>query len=368
MCFGLINARIIIVFFTLNQHSKRALKLISKLFLLISGIILYLASVILTPLFQKYAVSRGFIDIPGPRSSHAIATPRGAGIVFAGLWVLTLLIGWIAGIYSHFEFFALVPGLLIVAALGYRDDQESLSPRWRLWGQVLAGCLFLLGLGEINSFHLFSQTAIPLGGLAGILALLTIIWFTNLFNFMDGIDGLAATEAIFVLGVGGLIFWFSGVDTLALLAWTMAVLVAGFLVWNWPKAEIFMGDVGSYTLGFLIAAFAIIGDAWYDVPIVLWFILYALFLFDTTITLIRRIIYKKPWMEAHRDHAYQRLLQAGFRPLSILLIIIGLNTLLAILALLGYFYPNFIPLCLVAAIVIITIWYLWVEKILPHKR
>lgn len=344
------------------------IKLINKLFFLIAGIFLYLASVVLTRLYGKYAQSWGFLDIPGPRSSHQTATPRGAGIVFMGLWLLVVLIGLIAGIFSKYEFFSFVPGAIVVGTLGYWDDRQSLSPRWRLWGQVLAGCLFLLAVGGFDNLHLFSKTAIPLSGFAGIFALVMMVWFINLFNFMDGSDGLSSVEAIFVLGVGGLICWLSGVMSLALIAWTMAVLVAGFLVWNWPKADIFMGDVGSYCLGFLIAALAIAADVWYDIPIVLWFILFAVFLFDATITLLRRIYYKKDWMQAHRDHAYQRLLQAGFSPLQVLLITIAMNCVLAILAILGHFYPSFIPLFLLAAISVVALEYLWVERKFPQAR
>lgn len=347
-------------------------KLISKLFLLCGSLGLYLASVASVPLYRRYAVSRGILDVASHRSSHQGATPRGGGLVFVLLWTAALLLGWWSGLFARTMVLTFLPGVLLASVLGYWDDRHSLPPKLRLVGQVLAGLLFLAALGKIDTLHLLHT-----GGTLGFktypwimwgIIVLSVVWSINLFNFMDGIDGLASLEALFVLGVGGFIFWLSGAPTLALLAWSMVVLVAGFLVWNWPKAVIFMGDVGSYCLGFLIAAFAIVGDIWYDVPVGLWVILYALFWFDATLTLLRRLYLKQHWATAHRDHAYQRLLQSGFSHAQVLGMTSIVNVMLVALALWGFYVPAKLIWAMALAVVLVTIWYLWIERLFPHRR
>lgn len=332
---------------------------------------LYLIAVGMVPLYRRYAMSRGILDIANHRSSHEGVTPRGGGLVFMVLWMIALVIGAWSGLFARPMLLTFLPGTILVGVLGYWDDHHHMSPKIRLVGQTLAALIFLTALGKIDTLYLLHR------GIAGHLiahpwllwSLLTlfIVWSINLFNFMDGIDGLASIEILFVLGVGGFIFWISGAPTLALLSWTMVVLVAGFLVWNWPKADIFMGDVGSYSLGFLIAAFAIVGDIWYDIPIALWLILYALFWFDATLTLLRRIYFKQHWATAHRDHAYQRLHQAGYSHAQVLAITTTLNIVLAGVALSAHYYPSKLIWALCLAGGVVSIWYLWVERLAPQK-
>lgn len=373
--------------------------MISKLFLLVSSLLLYFLCLILVPVYRRFAVARGVLDVPSQRSSHQGITPRGGGVVFAGLWTLTLILGWMTGVFSIELLLSFLPGVLLVGALGYWDDNQSLPPRFRLLGQGLSSFFFLLSLLALGSapdalgiapiaggntistatlsglyipdLHIFSFTPLTLGSFSWIIWIFTLIgvvWSINLFNFMDGIDGLASIEAIFVLGVGGFICWMGGAPELALLAWAMVALLIGFLVWNWPKAEIFMGDVGSYTLGFLIAAFAVAGDIWYNIPIAFWIILYALFWVDATLTLVRRIYYKKHWATAHKEHAYQRLHQAGFSPAKILGIAVVVNTVLAGMALWGYYYPEYLHVALLLSLLWVSLWYAGCEYLKPQKR
>lgn len=373
--------------------------MISKLFLLISSLSLYFLCVVLVSVYRRYAMARGVLDVPSPRSSHEGVTPRGGGVVFAGLWALALILGWVSGIFSYEILLSFLPGTLLVGALGYWDDNQALPPRFRLLGQGLAAFFFLLAVWALGSMpdtvgfgssesasmgstaavsglyipglHIFGSTALNLGSFSWILWLFTligVIWSINLFNFMDGIDGVASLEALFVLGVGGFICWVEGAPELALLAWAMVALVIGFLVWNWPKAEIFMGDVGSYTLGFLIAAFAVVGDIWYNIPIALWLILYALFWMDATLTLIRRIYYKRHWATAHKEHAYQRLHQAGVTPVKVLGICGMVNIGLSCLALWGYYYSEYLSFALLLSLLWVSLWYAGCEYLKPQKR
>lgn len=185
---------------------------------------------------------------------------------------------------------------------------------------------------------------------------------------MDGTDGLASIETFFVLGVGGLICWQQGAMEIALLAWAMVIAVGGFLVWNWPKASVFMGDVGSYCLGFVIAICAIVADVHYHIPIFVWFILYAVFWFDATVTLCRRVLLKKHWATPHRDHAFQRLHRAGFSHQQILWGMMGVNTLLSLVATWASRHPQYLGVSLLGVILFLTVIYLAIEKIFPLTK
>jgi Fuc2NAc and GlcNAc transferase len=189
-----------------------------------------------------------------------------------------------------------------------------------------------------------------------------------MFNFMDGMDGLAAMEAIFVFGVGGYILWERSQSMMAASALVLAAAVAGFLVWNRPPARIFMGDAGSGFLGFMVGAFAVLSMVLYQVPILVWIILYAVFWYDATATLIRRILAKEKWYAAHRSHAYQRLHHlAKWSHARVLKHAIGLNLLLAALALIGYENPGLLPALLAIALILLTVVYGAIERIAPFR-
>lgn len=347
----------------------------NSLNLILFGLILFLLSFTLVRAFCGYALKKGLLDTPNARSSHQIPTPRGGGIVFVLLWFLILGLAFWLDWLSLRGLFIFLPTTLCVSFLGYWDDNQSLSAKKRLIIQAIAAsfCVFLLG--DITTFHLFSNQAVYLGWAGGItVATLGLIWSTNLFNFMDGLDGLAAVEALFVLGIGGGLYWFFGPSEMAYILWALVLTVAGFLVLNWPKARVFMGDVGSYCLGFLIALFAIIGECWYKIPIVLWVILYGVFWFDATMTLLRRFLTGETLTTAHREHAYQRLHRAGFSHAQVLLCVIGLNICLAsivIIIIMASHTPEqleHLGLGFLFSIGILTAAYSWVEKLQPFRH
>lgn len=310
---------------------------------------------------------------------HQNTTPRGGGIVFVLLWLFTLVIYFwlqekannIVGlneiVLGKEEMLLLFPSTLFVSLLGLWDDHHSLPARRRLMIQILIA-LFCVGvLGEVSKLQLFSTDAIYLGWAGSMLAILALIWSINLFNFMDGLDGIAGVEALSVLSVGGWLYW--GVQPeIAKLIWLLMIAVAGFLVWNWPKARVFMGDAGSYCLGLLITLFAILGDCRYNIPVAYWVILYAVFWVDATITVIRRWIAGKHLATAHRDHAYQRLFKAGFNAQRILLWVIGLNSLLIGIVIWTRLQPQYLGLGLSIAVSLVLIAYLVVEKIQPMEK
>jgi Fuc2NAc and GlcNAc transferase len=163
------------------------------------------------------------------------------------------------------------------------------------------------------------------------LSVLILVWSTNLFNFMDGIDGIAASESIFISGALAWLNWLGGGTsgtTAAMLSLSAASL--GCLVWNWPPARIFMGDVGSGFLGFMVTALAMVSNERGSIPMEVLPILGGVFLVDATVTLIRRMLRGDRWTEAHRMHAYQHLARrfGSHRPVTMIVIAIDLVWLL----------------------------------------
>jgi len=246
----------------------------------------------------RAAPQLGLVALPNVRSSHRQPTPHGGGLgmVLAG----TLVGGWLTW-STGVALLGQVLGLAVVLALvGLRDDLSPVPARVRFAVQA-AVCTGLLGLLGLQ--------AVPVGVL--LTALMLGLWWVNLFNFMDGIDGLAAAQALFMLGVAALLSAWGHPERLTDPLWVMmpclAAAAAGFLLINWPPAKIFMGDVGSTWIAFMIFALALLSilDGWLNT--LTWLILGAGFIADASATLLTRIVTGQRWTEAHRAHAYQRL-------------------------------------------------------------
>jgi len=205
----------------------------------------------------------------------------------------------------------------------------ELSPKLRLIAQAIVafgGLYFLGGFEQLNLFFFTLENQI----LTNIFAFFMIIWFINLYNFLDGIDGYAGSEALF-LSIAAFIL-FGGAHFLVL-----AVAVLGFLVWNWHRAKIFMGDVGSTLLGYNVAIFTIYYANQVSTNFWIWIILFGLFWFDATLTLFRRYKNKEKLSQAHKKHAYQRLVQSGLSHDKVVLFSLGVNAMLFIMV---YFAPS----------------------------
>lgn len=328
-------------------------------------IIIFILSGLLSFAYIFYAQKNNFLDIPNHRSSHTRITPRGGGSVFISLWVLFFFIAAIFKLCSWNDVLIFIPGTLVVAVTGYLDDRLHLSAKYRALFYFIAAILTLIVMGGFQQLILTANGYLPLPWIGSILAAFILVWSINLFNFMDGIDGIAAIESLFVLGVGGFFFWASHGEDLALLAWWLAASVAGFLLWNKPPAKLFMGDVGSASLGFIIMVFALVGERKYHIPLLLWVIVYGVFIFDATITLLRRILAKEKWYEAHRSHAYQRLHQFGFSHGKVDKWVILTNILLSCLAIIGFYHHSLILWLLLSAVVLLGGLYLKIEKLKP---
>jgi len=255
-------------------------------------------SLIGTYVIRRYSIYYNIMDVPNDRSSHTNPTPRGGGLAI-------ILVFYIALIYFQDDiskelFYALLWAIPI-ALISILDDIYTLSSKIRFLVQVISSVMAIYSLGGISSidFLFFKMDGVWLN----ILALISILWLTNLYNFLDGIDGYAASEAITV-GLGIFLFFQNP------LGLVLAVTSLGFLVFNWHKASIFMGDVGSATLGFIFAVF-VFSDMNHG-NIYIWMILLSLFWFDATVTLVRRFKNNEKLTKAHKKHAYQRLIQSGW--------------------------------------------------------
>ena len=283
-----------------------------------------LTSLLITLLLVRgaigYAHRRGMLDQPGQRRSHHLPTPRGGGIgiVVAMLICLPGALWSSPAALSPNVIAGLFVALFLVALTGWWDDHRALPVLPRLGAQVLAVGVFSLTLLMAD----LSWWWLPLLLIGGV-------WSINLHNFMDGIDGLLAQQAIFV-GCGlALLAWGAAQPALALAAATLATAALGFWYYNRPLARIFMGDVGSGSVGLLIFAFSAM--LWRQNHALLWpaLILSSAFVADASLTLLIRMWRGRRWYTAHREHLYQWLVRRGVTHARADAIYLGWNLLIA---------------------------------------
>jgi Fuc2NAc and GlcNAc transferase len=278
-----------------------------------------------TGLVRRHALRNAILDIPNVRSSHVTPTPRGGGLAIVIAFMGALVFLAFAGLLQFDVMLVLIAGGGAVALTGYLDDRISLPASTRFCVHTVAAALAVMvvgGIAEQTLRHL-GLHGIWAGSLLGVAAL---VWSTNLFNFMDGIDGIAGSEAVFMAGAGALLNWKFGGDTgLTAAMLVLAAAALGFLIWNWPPARIFMGDVGSGFLGFTLALLGLAASRHSATPIEVWVILSGVFIVDATVTLARRIVRGDRWFEAHRLHAYQNLASRWQRHLPVTLAVIAIN-------------------------------------------
>jgi Fuc2NAc and GlcNAc transferase len=296
-------------------------------------LVVFVFSLLLTFLVRRIAIRQAIMDIPNDRSSHTLPTPRGGGLAIVITWFLAIVYLYL---YKQIEprlFFAFLSGIPLVI-ISFMDDVMTLKPGIRFLFQSLSAILalyFLQGLKVVDvGFYSLTWTWAWTP-----IAFVGILWSINLFNFLDGIDGYIGAE-IFFIGLAIALFFNISLGI------TLALAVLGFLVWNFPPAKIFMGDVGSTLLGFNVAILAI----WYqnagEASILSFLILAAAFWFDATITLLRRWGNKEKLSEAHRKHAYQRLVQSGLSHKQVTLGLCVFNLGLLVLAFLSLEYQRYV--------------------------
>jgi UDP-N-acetylmuramyl pentapeptide phosphotransferase/UDP-N-acetylglucosamine-1-phosphate transferase len=247
-----------------------------------------------------YARWRGLLDIPGRRRLHRTPTPRGGGVGIVLAALVVVLIPATRGAWGLTPALgrAWLIGTLLVAMVGFVDDHRHL-PAWpRLLAHLAAALLLAIALGTPTSF-----AAVPLLWRAGVL--LATVWSINLHNFMDGSNGLLALQAMFTLAAIAALTSAGGAPGLALAALALAAATLGFLPFNFPRARVFMGDVGSGALGFLIAAVALAAIVRGALGIAEAAVVVSAFAVDASCTMLSRLLSGRRWYRPHREHLYQ---------------------------------------------------------------
>ena len=291
-------------------------------------ILAFLFSWLFTAIIRRYAKYYKLIAMPNHRSSHVRATPHGGGLgIVLSCFLISFWLLWFKDI-PYTSFWGVIGLFLLVALVGLIDDIMNLRVTFRLFVHISVCFVLFLGLSHLPLPDIPNILIFPF-----IITVMIIVfagvWWINLFNFMDGIDGLAATQAIFMLSAAAILsakFYPEASDT-TLWLWMVCLAAAtgGFLVHNWAPAKIFMGDVGSTFLAFMILFFALmtLSTGWMNYQA--WAILAAIFVTDATITLLRRIFTGQKFLEAHCSHAYQILARRWKSHSKVTLLAIAIN-------------------------------------------
>lgn len=317
---------------------------------------------IVTGYVIKFLHKKDIYDHPNERSSHNVATPRGGGIaiLFAVLPALGLI-----NMLSSAPLPAYIPVLgaaCILGAISWLDDLHTLGPSIRFLLQILAVSLVLYNLEP--TAHGYLGGFLPLSVEKVILGVLWV-WFINLFNFMDGIDGITGIETIAIAsGITLIALSFSLSIELAETGVILCGAALGFLRWNWHKAKVFMGDVGSIPLGFILGWLLILlaGEGY----LITALLIPLYYLSDATLTLIKRALRKEKIWQAHREHFYQKAVQAGLPHDQTVMRIAFLNIILLVCAYLNAHTSG--PLYLVIAGLSVTFLLYHFNSVKPSKH
>ena len=316
-------------------------------------------SFLLTGLATWYALRRGMMDHPGERHSHTEVTPHGGG---AGL-ILALVLSslWVFAGNGGFWISCVVPAMVVLSLVGWWDDHVSLSARFRFLVQLTVSFYLLWCIEAGNPVESGLLTGMVM--VAG--ATIFLVWMTNLYNFMDGSNGMAGLQAVFAGVVLAGLFERAADHEMAAAAALLAACSLGFLPWNLGRAKVFMGDTGSLALGFTIGALLVYGVAVraFELPVGLMVMM--VFLTDSTLTLLVRVLKGERWYNAHKQHLYQRFIAQGWSHNRVLLLYQAINLTLVVPGI--AVAVNFPALAwTVAAVMILAFglaWYLVIKSI-----
>ena len=307
-----------------------------------------LAALALTPIVRRLCLRWGLVDIANERSLHEGRVPRAGGIAFVLPFLVAVAVGWLAGDIPRCLAFGFLFGAGGVATVAFSDDVRPRSTwlRLALWSPPLLATL--AAFGWMHSMDL-GFMRLEWGFAGSLVALTGGIWLVTLYNFMDGINGLAAGQAVIVAGGAAGFLWLAGDPVSATVAASLASASAGFLVWNWWPRTVFMGDVGSTFLGATFAVLSLHTERGGLLPMLTWHILLMPFLVDATFTLIRRVATGRQWRRAHRDHAYQRAVLAGYSHAQVACAIFALDVVLLGIAWWSVHRPTHLLACALGA-------------------
>ena len=257
-----------------------------------------------------------FLDIPNQRSLHASPIPRLGGLA------IIASITFSVSLYSP-ELLYLLPFLLVLSTLSFLDDLITIKPLIRLAVHFFTALTFLFTFDLLSNYLFF------------IILLFFLVWVINLYNFMDGSDGLAAGMSVIGFSCYAVLSIILGDLNFAILNIIIIAACTGFLFFNFPPAKIFMGDTGSIPLGFLCGALGVIG--WYKTLWPLWFplVIFSPFILDSGVTLVKRVLKKESLLKAHRSHYYQRAILVGYSHKQVALFSYGLMICVGIIGILA---------------------------------
>lgn len=262
--------------------------------------------------YRRFAIYFGIIDLPNERSQHAVPMPRGAGICFYIGFVATLAILYFMELLSLQFTYPIFLGGSVIMLLGYWDDLKSLPASVRLFVQLL-GSVFIVALlthGFSKDIEISFLPKWPV--LTSIFCILYVAWFVNLYNFMDGSDGLATLTGILGAGIISAVSFFLDNTEIAIIYSCLCFALLAFLTLNWHPAVVFMGDSGAYFLGYIFGAFALLSKLVYDTSLYIHLIVFGMFVVDATWTLIMRVARGEKAYRPHKQHAFQKLVAAGW--------------------------------------------------------
>ena len=274
--------------------------------------IVFILSAALTYAFSKPTSMLYIVDLPNERSLHDIPKPRSGGLaIITGIYSGYLLC-YIINPTVNYPLAGLMLSVTLVAIISFADDVRGVPFLYRLIVHIICATFIIwygLALYEIK----LPGSTVPLGVVTStILSMLIIVWFINFYNFMDGMDGFASGMTIIGFTTMSFLGWMAGHDNFAIYSFIVAVANAGFLLFNYPPAKIFMGDVGSSSMGLLVIAFILWADIEDIFPFWIGVIIFSPFIVDSTVTLIKRILRGDKFWEAHKTHYYQRVVESGW--------------------------------------------------------
>jgi len=284
---------------------------------------------------RRWAERNQVVDFPNERSSHTKPIARGGGLAIVSLCLVGIFVVWLRNpVWSWQEFLGFSVGSGLISAVSWLDDLKTLSNRIRFAVHALGAIVAIqcFGYWDITNIPLFGRLQLDYLGVP--VTFLWIVGLTNAYNFMDGIDGIAGSQAV-VAGLGWVVVgWLLNMPLVSSMGALLAATSLGFLFHNWPPARIFMGDVGSAFLGYSFACLAVISSKSAPVMALGGVLIVWPFVFDTVFTFCRRLRNKEDVFSAHRSHLYQRLVISGLSHRTVTLLYAGLAVLGVLLAVL----------------------------------
>ena len=308
----------------------------------------------ITGWIYNHSILKSIFDYPNLRSLHSKPTPYGGGLSISILALVSVLFLWQVNILSMDVALAILVGGSLVTIIGWIDDRLNCSRSIRIFFYLLASIWAVFWLLKADSMFLIDHIPLAIGLIAGLF------WIINLYNFMDGSDGIVAVQTICTGFMVAILFLDMHEVGLAMFTFVVVASSVGFLIWNWPPARIFMGDVGSCMLGFMYGALVVESYLNNTLPLSVWLILLSVFICDTSLTLMMRVISGDKWYLAHKQHGYQRFIQMGnsHRKVNIYILIINLLILYPLSYLVYKFNHYQWLITTIVFILLISIWLL----------